>query len=441
MDSEIPPPLDDKIRDNDFELEEDENIEDNPRFQFDLPELPTDFKVFSSLATDLSYSHPPPQLSSFETSSETPPDDDENNTNESPETCDVAEEKESLKIIEVTQIKLEDDGEKSERTSKCNEEAVVKCESVCDKNEEQVVSSTAVSEVNIPTEILSNTLGNKRDQIDVNMSEDSNEKESKHEADSDCELKIEFSKVFKTEEISKEDLDKDVEAQFKETREPIPQLFEDDDEFDVFETAIPIDRQIEKVANVEVKPEPSVEQFEADFSAFNAFSEFTAEKTFEPLKTVDFSTSSDQFKPSLQDFEDDDDDFGEFNDFTQAEEQAPNQLVLQPMALSNVNEIIDMMFSSSSLEDKSDDSSTDCAKEHKIIGSDNFVSKFNDFDSTLALGYLYTSSKARQSLVKALGIDTRNIVSSLLLLKTKFVTLKYISVTRTAMGFVSFSTI
>jgi hypothetical protein len=43
--------------------------------------------------------------------------------------------------------------------------------------------------------------------------------------------------------------------------------------------------------------------------------------------------------------------------------------------------------------------------------SDGIVKKLDDFDATFALGYHYNNSTASQIIVKALGIDTRNIVS------------------------------
>lgn len=449
MDCDIPPPLDEKLRDTDFELEDEDNIIDEENIsRLELPELPTDFNVFSSTSTDdnLSYSHKPPDFESLAIPSSLPPDGFnqvvDNGQSESP--CDVAKEKESFKIdVVVSPHELESIDKQLEGTSiySIDDVADAKNKSVTanENTDENTSGSTAVSseaEVNkdIPAEIIATALGNvqEREQEAVTHNDDNGEQINDH-GDSDdfnefvagAKESNESADAFKTEELlGEEHEDILVEAQLEDIAEPIPELNLDedqDDDFNDFETAIPVNRQVESYANIkDEKAEPAEFQFEADFSAFNAFTEPAEEKSFEEFqefKATGFDSKNDELKSTLQD---NDDDFGDFNDFTQASGEAPalNQRAkseLQSIELAkteNVISIIEMMFTPTTSSAKPElVASSGCAKEYQNIESDNFVSKFKDFDSMLALGYLYTSSKASQSLVKALGIDTRNIVS------------------------------
>lgn len=210
--------------------------------------------------------------------------------------------------------------------------------------------------------------------------------------------------------------------------EPIPELklddVEEDDDFNDFETAIPVNRQVESARTVEpVEHKPEVE-FVADFSSFGAFSEPAVESNFEEFQGFK-SSGFESVKETPQFEDDDDDDFGDFNDFTQAPpapapvaqpQQVEHLTVTKP---DNVNGLLDMMFPPKDSETQQETaiagstSDGEVAKQQLMIKSDNFVNKFNDFDATLALGYLYNNSKSSRTLVKALGIDTRNIVSSL----------------------------
>ena len=452
MDSDIPPPLEDKLKDNDFELEDEEIILEDE----ELPELPTDFNVFSSACTseNPSYSHPPP-FSNF-ASKQSPPPDDELITethcdkSDSPLPCDVAKEKESFKIDFVSQYQTAqsagyDNKGETIPSDSFDEEAFVKNDQVPtvtdDDDDEQIIISTSVlkeTDENIPCkedvksdDKLPSNDEDKRDETNVEQIITDNKHELKDdfnefvEADPE-EIKMEPFGAFKTEEslASSEFDDFTGLAIQDDIPEPIPELKldddEEDDDFNDFETAIPANRQIEQVetffAVVEESEAPEI-KFEADFSGFNAFSESTVETSFDEFqdfKAVSFDNTEKllEFQPQ----EDDDDDFGDFNDFTQAPAPvAVQQTELQPVAFNkpaNVNGIIDMMFppTSSSSESQEIHHDGDYAKEHHIIKSDNFVNKFNDFDSTLALGYLYNNSRTSKSLVTALGIDTRNIV-------------------------------
>jgi hypothetical protein len=161
---------------------------------------------------------------------------------------------------------------------------------------------------------------------------------------------------------------------------------DDDDDFNDFEAAIPVHRTIETQSSVTSFEAPPEEvKFEADFSAFNEQSE-------------------------------NDDDFGDFNDFetapmanieTIAQETTHSIEFVKP---SNVLGLIGEMF-------PSDEQQCDETLEMKYesyandMKSDGIVKKLDDFDATFALGYHYNNSSASQIIVKALGIDTRNIVS------------------------------
>lgn len=443
LDSDIPPPLDDKLRDNDFELEDEDIIED---VRFELPELPTDFNVFSSAATDdnITYSHPPPDFQSFVISSSPPPDafskDVEMVKNESPETYDVAKEKESFNTDEpFTPPEIESELDKKDfDTSRCSEDDDIRLNNV---NDEITIVNTAVE-------------GNKEDlpisleNIEKLEQEDVTKGESELDEDDDNDfnefvtgtIETKFADALQTED---EFLGKDpefdaftttFELKLEDIPDKVPELNlddNDDDDFNDFETAIPVNRE-NIVFTQDETPQAAESNFEADFSAFNAFSEPKEDKTFDEFQNFkETGFASNNFEQTSTLPEDDDDDFGDFNDFTQPMEAPtvltqPAPLELQPIVLSkaNVNETIEMMFPSTTSSCSSENlelTNSDFSKEHHIIKSDNFVSKFNDFDSTLALGYLYTSSKSSQSLVKALGIDTRNIVSKAVITLTLIV--------------------
>lgn len=461
LDSDIPPPLDDKLRDNDFDLDDEEAVEER---NFDLPELPTDYKVFGSVAVDenLSYTHPPPELPSFVFESSPPPDDlqfetKDSDQSESPETCDVAKEKESETIATVAVSQLQPpqeavaggDKELDELSSfpSQGDTEIEKVSTVVsdDVSDEEKLNTAAVSndeDENIPCEKNGKI-------VETNLHSKSSDDEQKEveecrisdnsivDDDDDFDDFVEaapipvqsvISDAFKTTQLqaSEEFDDFTGFTSHADIPEPIPELnFEDgdDDDFDDFETAIPANRQIENVGTFSTGESNDVEavQFEADFSAFNAFSEPVENSSFDDFQ--DFKAAgfdSDRTEQETQN-EDDDDDFGDFSDFTQAPVPIaiqPAQPEVQPFNLvkpANVAGIFEMMFppTSSCSDVKPLALEAEISRDQQIIKSDTFVNKFNDFDSTLALGYQYSSSKSSQILVKALGIDTRNIVSSL----------------------------
>jgi Clathrin-binding box of Aftiphilin, vesicle trafficking len=433
LDSDIPPPLEDKL--NDFDLEDEEIIEENLINNCALPELPTDFNVFSSAATDesISYSHPPPELPDFVIPSSPDVGDSECDKSES-ETCDVSKEKESDVVLQDDQIPREDKkleeisivaNEGKENTVIRNvEEVSAASETVeqCSKTFNSAVTNSNVNnsyDDDIPSKEnrkIDDSLQNSEIVLDQDgklpNDDDFNDFVSNLEIESKTEPFVENITVLDTDSKT---CDKSPDR--------IPELKldddDDDDDFNDFETAIPMNRQVDQVQEKEAIEEV---QFEADFSGFNAFNDESEENNtfddFQGFKTAAEDGQNKESESQLQNV-DDDDDFGDFSDFTQAPAHVTSQLTssVEPVAFvkpANVNGILDMMFppTSTCSELKLEMVSSDYSREHQVIKSDNFVNKFNDFDSTLALGYLYSNSKASQTLVKALGIDTRNIVST-----------------------------
>lgn len=443
------------MKDNEFDLDEEEIIIEDE----ELPELPTDYNVFSSVSTDenLSYSHPPP-FSNFIADSSPPPDNQhvvENSCDkhESPELYDVAKEKESCKIdYIVSQHKVDhvatDDNKLDAISSHSLEnEAVVEHFQVPPMNDEvddemTFISTSVLSDhkVDIPCITDFTVEGNLHSNDEVNQDEMVSIEDRKFEAEDDdfnefveagpSKADVELSNALKSENIleSHSDFDEFTDFSSQDIPEPIPELKldddddDEDDDFNDFETAIPANRQVEQVQSfVTTKEEsetPGEFQFEADFSAFNAFSESKEEvSTFEYQNFKAAGSDNSKKDPQLQLEQEDDDDFGDFSDFTQAPDAIqPAQFEVRPTAFvkpENVNGIIDMMFppTTTSCQETTEVVDSDYKTEQQFIKNDNFVNKFNDFDSTLALGYLYNNSKASQTLVKSLGIDTRNIVS------------------------------
>jgi hypothetical protein len=363
LDSDIPPPLDDKIRDNDFDLDE-EIIEDNLANNcFELPELPTDFNVFSSASTDdnISYSHPPPELNSFVIAASPPPDSEDDKKEE----CDVAREKESSSDVSQVlgdQMEGGDDREEGKASGRVKEEEISE----------------------IPEDLSTEVDKSEEEAVEVKAANDDDFDDFVSGVEAEPQVNI-------------------TEEKFEESPEHIPQLKldDEDDEFNDFESAtVASQPPVQIIQKTVEEPAPQVVQFEADFSSFNAFQDAGEdESAFDDFQESKVTTGV------VESQLDDDDDFGDFSDFT----QAPASIQTTVEKPADVNGILGMMFPATETVETA---TTIVKADDQVIKSDSFVNKFNDFDSTLALGYLYNSSKASQTLVKALGIDTRNIVSS-----------------------------
>lgn len=397
LDYEIPPPLDDKVRDddNDFDLDDEIAIEDNISSSLDLPELelPSDYNVFASAATDdRDFDIPlPPELN---VPSPEPPSKSKvvESEKEVSSHCDVAEKKESEKVYD-------------ESVPCC---AAVASEFIRQETDEHVIGERPEPEGSCELDDIAAVVTCDGDKSDENRSRCEDEKPTEMSVNTIGDEPFELNDEQKTE-------NKDIPEQIN-ANVHVPELKtldDDDDDFDdfnEFESAIPVNRHVELVQQIDSKLSLSDETvtFEADFSGFNAFGD--SKDDFDDFQ--DFTSAVESATSQLNAADDDDDYFGDFSDFKEApvlpEPSTFNSRIL--MKPTNVNETIDMMFPSSE-SSKSISDETSAAVEPKILKSDKFVNKFDDFDATVALGYQYTSSKASQILVKSLGIDTRNIVS------------------------------
>lgn len=192
-----------------------------------------------------------------------------------------------------------------------------------------------------------------------------------------------------------------------------------DDSFNDFEQAIPIDRHIEHPIQIEDKQnEPNEIQFDADFSAFeanfdNEFQNFSTSEDQEKSETKEMYHKNENFDAE------EDDDFGDFNDFTQGQTQeAPIEVLPNEQSLdyehhtltilsdSEVKTILGEMFPVDQKEADEENFTT-----YSIASTKDGVEIVNDVESTLALSYEYKDSSTSHILIKALGIDERNIVS------------------------------
>lgn len=165
--------------------------------------------------------------------------------------------------------------------------------------------------------------------------------------------------------------------------------------------------------------------FEADFSNFEA-----AFPSPEEPKNIFVNHSTQIHEPQFEiDDDDEDDDFGDFNDFTQATttvakaeavEQPTVQLsaVAPPLsALSttvkpDINKIIDEFFpyDGEKVFETQGEVEQEERKKSLDVHTDGIIKYLRDIDVTLALNYDYKDSCTHNILVKALGIDKRNIL-------------------------------
>ncbi|KAG5670430.1 hypothetical protein PVAND_000695 [Polypedilum vanderplanki] len=162
--------------------------------------------------------------------------------------------------------------------------------------------------------------------------------------------------------------------------------------------------------------------FEADFSNFEAA--FPIQETTSTNMQINHSIQSNQESSSisrqimLEVDDDDDDDFGDFSDFTQAtttivtkteNESQPSILTTKP----DIGKIIDQSFPYEKIEGEEEELQQQQQKDvAKVLNLhlDNLMKYLKDIDVTLALNYDYKDSCTHNLLVKALGIDRRNIL-------------------------------
>lgn len=149
---------------------------------------------------------------------------------------------------------------------------------------------------------------------------------------------------------------------------------------------------------------------------FQEFATFPAESA-SATKSTDTNQTS---QVASVDDGDDDDDFGDFSDFKQTEVTAPVVAAVAPVAPTSrstlfkpesILAIISGMFPSCATEDNEDD--TGQVQWTNLLQRNKVHNELNDMDATLALSYQYSNSESNKSLIRALGIDSRNIVSTL----------------------------
>lgn len=387
-----------------MDVQEDEEIDDQINTKLDLPELPQTFNVWAgSMSADdsSSRSHPPSDFSPFTFSPfDEPPDDCFGIVNESSQGDVFNKEKE---IVKPPQTSINRD--KRSISPPLNgsdlkndlEQTINFIEPYIDPSVDPAnnLTSNEVKIVNEEQLQLDNGIHDCKLENDL-------EDEDRFSDLNAIKLEVE-SLDLKTENIQQIDEPfSDHSYQNFNIPEAMAELTLDDDDgddFNDFETAFPVDRLVENIEiqrfSSQLEHGASETDFVADFSEFNTFS------------NSEVITNDTAFAASTEILKEDDDDFGDFSEFTQA--PVAISAVVAVTKPSNVCGVLHMMFPNAYAEEESLNK-TDFAKEQSALRTDGFVSKFNDFDSTLALGYLYSNSNASQTLVKALGIDTRNIV-------------------------------
>lgn len=143
-----------------------------------------------------------------------------------------------------------------------------------------------------------------------------------------------------------------------------------------------------------------------EFDDFQEFAKFPAESTFKPVETI---PKDDQANfSSFVEHDNDDDDFGEFNDFKPTE-VAPAAAAIPTSQSSSftpecILSVITGVFPACAEEPQSDTGQSD-------ILQDKIYHELKDMDFSKALSFQYNNSESNASLVRALGIDSRNIVS------------------------------
>lgn len=441
--SDVPPPLDDdKTREiDDYELEDD----NSSRISTELPEISnttTNYEMYNSSLMTLK----PPDLSAALFFDEPPPDDDYDPSKVSREDSfedfvyhenispskeqddtvieDIVGEKSLKSVINDSPVEsklsqfqdtveqtIETENDKSSRTFDVNDRVKEPLElilSTPDDNlavnlETEIIEPPPLDSIEItkdpeePRESDNGAISSFSTSFslacyDDNIMEENLHSEFTEDVNNYDAKVITFSKNNEhdsAEKINQNNLDVTESIQVTQAFK-LDDVDDDDDDFNDFEAAIPVHRTIDTQSSITSFDVPAGAcedvKFEADFSAFNESTE-------------------------------NDDDFGDFNDFETAPvlnsvniSQQETIHSIEFVKPANVIGLIAEMFPSDEQQ---------CYDELEIkyesyannLKSDDIVKKLDDFDATFALGYLYNNSTASQILVKALGIDTRNIVS------------------------------
>nr|XP_019562341.2 nuclear pore complex protein DDB_G0274915 isoform X2 [Aedes albopictus] len=156
-----------------------------------------------------------------------------------------------------------------------------------------------------------------------------------------------------------------------------------------------------------------------DFDDFQEFATFPAETTHtsKPTEAIVNTHNS-----SLDDGVSDDDDFGDFSDFKQSDGTTSAEAVaaaatapVAPTSRSylfqpeSILSIISGMFPTCATEDNQDDTGQ-VVHWANLLQRNKVHNELNDMDATQALSYQYPNSESNKSLIRALGIDSRNIL-------------------------------
>lgn len=182
------------------------------------------------------------------------------------------------------------------------------------------------------------------------------------------------------------------------------QIIEDD--FDDFQEAPPVPT----LDTPKPTESPNKERINDNFDEFSSFKD-DERVTQQPISTA-ISTIQD----------DGDDEFGDFNDFQQstAPPAAPILKTIvnsinpaQPIDLkfntTKIKPLLDEMFPTSKID--VDESNLNETHSESIGLSNDITTTLKDFENSRALDHQWLNSSGKSSLVKALGIDSRNIVS------------------------------
>lgn len=228
----------------------------------------------------------------------------------------------------------------------------------------------------------------------------------------------------------------------------IPDLDEKSTSFpDENTNIVPLDESSSSQANQDIANDSNSRQdefrdemnieFNADFGQFATFDDVNAVET---LNSASASASAailphpsepcDNTEPA---FEDDDDEFGEFSDFQQTPavetaavthqdvtKDAANVLLDSENIKLNLSSILDTIFPSEGNGDGTTGIRSDNVSYDKQQFINNLTAQLRNVENSNALSHQWAKSTSKTVLVKALGIDSRNIVSETLSFRCPF---------------------
>ncbi|KAL9693979.1 hypothetical protein quinque_013264 [Culex quinquefasciatus] len=189
--------------------------------------------------------------------------------------------------------------------------------------------------------------------------------------------------------------------------------------FDSFQASFPatFDEPVAAVVAVVVKEgtiaaeDPAQDDFD-DFQEFAKFPTGSSASFAQPTATEE---------DPVEDAGDDEDDFGEFSDFKQSEVVATPVIAAPAVSIptsrsalfrsDSILAVITGMFPSvATPEEEQSDTGQKDGGGGPAMEEDKVCRELRDMDSAQALSYQYNSSESNKALVRALGIDSRNIL-------------------------------